>query len=254
VPTASEPPVARRGRPGNGEQTGSGPRAGLLPEGRRAYLAAASGSVLGVALRLTTGSSSEAAYLGLADDVLVIMAGYQLTYVVLTLAVFAGTTADDADRAAAVMPPGTWVRRWIAATEPGAGAALTVGLLAMAAAVVVLPQASTLDSRFSPGALALLCVALIATAWATMVVTYSVDYLRRDRQEGGLDFPGPDRTTFADYLYFSLAVGTTFGTTDVTVTSTAVRRTVTGQALVAFVFNTVIISLSVGSIAALAAR
>lgn len=189
----------------------------------------------------------------LLDDFLVIMAGYELTYVVLTLVALHRTSADDADRAVGAMPPGSWTRRWVTFTDPGVGAALSVGLLAMTAAVVVLPQAATLESRYSSGVLVALSVTLIAGAWATMVLTYAVDYMRRDRRSGGLEFPGTEPPAFADYLYFALSVGTTFGTTDVTITSTDVRRTVTGQALVAFVFNTVIIALSVGSIAGLAA-
>ena len=228
-------------------------RDGLLPEGRRAYLAAALAAVVCLGLRAVSGGWSSVDPFGrLLDDLLVIMAVYQVAYVVLTHAALAGGTAQEVDRAVAAMPMGSWVGRWVTGTEPGAGAALGVSVLAMAAAVAVLPQAGTLDSRFPPAALTAVCVLLIASAWAVEVTTYAVDYMRRDRTGGGLEFPGDAAPVFADYLYLAVAVGTTFGTTDVTVTSTAIRRTITGHALVAFVFNTVIISLSVGSVAALA--
>lgn len=64
--------------------------------------------------------------------------------------------------------------------------------------------------------------------------------------------PQPDRRDgdegqhgFADYFYFSLTVATTFGATDVDVMTTRMRRTVTGHAALAFLFNTVIIALLV---------
>ncbi|MGX1507891.1 UNVERIFIED_CONTAM: hypothetical protein RKD43_006516 [Streptomyces graminofaciens] len=48
--------------------------------------------------------------------------------------------------------------------------------------------------------------------------------------------------------YFALSVRTTFGTTDVTVMSRELRRTVAANATIAFVFNTVIVA---GMVAAL---
>lgn len=37
-------------------------------------------------------------------------------------------------------------------------------------------------------------------------------------ERGGLDFPGDDEPGLIDFAYFAMAVGTTFGSTDVTVT------------------------------------
>lgn len=174
------------------------------------------------------------------DDVVLLFTVYQLVYVTVTLTVFARTSDRELARVASTFLPSSWVRRWVYLTEPGAGAALTVGVLAMVSAVAVLPRTADLPSRFSPHVLTALSLTLIITAWATMVLTYAVDYLRRDHQGGGLNFPGGGTRAFTDYLYFSVSVATTFGTTDVTVTRSELRRTVTGQALTAFAFNTVI--------------
>ena len=48
-----------------------------------------------------------------------------------------------------------------------------------------------------------------------------------------------------DYLYFAIAVQSTFGTTDVNVTTRDIRRTVMVHNCLAFVFNSVIIALIV---------
>ncbi|UUI71738.1 DUF1345 domain-containing protein [Cellulomonas xiejunii] len=222
----------------------------LLTEAARSYVAGGVATVLSLAPVM---SSADGRQWGVVDHLLVFLAGYQLVYVVLTLAVYLPASPRTVARAAVAMPRRGLVHRWLLVAEPGAGAALVVGAGAMAAAVVVLPQADRFSSVLSAPLLVAICVALIVSAWATMVLTYAVDYLRRDAATGGLRFPGEGPRVFSDYLYVAVSVGTTFGTTDVEVTSSALRRTVTGQALAAFLFNAVIVAMTVASIAALAA-
>lgn len=95
-------------------------------------------------------------------------------------------------------------------------------------------------------------IALLVASWLSVVVTYSVEYMCRDQREPGtqLSFPGGnDDLRWMDYLYFSFGVSTTFGTTDVDVQDTSMRRTVTGQGIIAFIFNTVILAVAIGAIA-----
>ena len=89
---------------------------------------------------------------------------------------------------------------------------------------------------------------LVVTAWVTVAVTYAADCARRHTASPALDFPGEPATGFADYLHFSLSVSTTFGSTDVTVTSASGRRVVLVHGLVAFVFNTVVLALLVSAL------
>lgn len=51
-----------------------------------------------------------------------------------------------------------------------------------------------------------------------------------------------------DYLYFSLGVSTSFATSDVTVRTSSLRRTVAGHGVIAFVFNTVILAVAIGAL------
>lgn len=85
--------------------------------------------------------------------------------------------------------------------------------------------------------------------------TRAVAYLLADVREGGtaLGFPGEvgERRTFTDYPYFSLAVSSTFGPTDVQVRSTRTRRLVAGHGVTAFAFNTVILGAVVSMLVAL---
>ncbi len=215
----------------------------------RSYVAGAAAILLVLGLRDARGGAPWT----VVDSVLVVLGAYQLLYVLLTLTVYLPAPAAAVARAAAAMPRRDLVHRWLFVAEPGAGAALSVGAGAMAAAVVVLPQAGDVPSALPAPVLVGICLGLIVTAWATMVLTYAVDYLRRDLTDGGMRFPGDEQRVFSDYLYVAVSVGTTFGTTDVEVTTSAMRRTVTGQGLAAFVFNAVIVAIAVASVAALAA-
>lgn len=49
-------------------------------------------------------------------------------------------------------------------------------------------------------------------------------------------------------MYFALSVMTTFGTTDVTVLSREMRRTVAANAVIAFVFNTITVASVVAAL------
>ncbi len=220
----------------------------LLTESARSSLGGAVGIVVVMCGQLTAGGRAWS----LVDGLLVAMVTYQLVYVLLTLALYLPAGPAVVARAAASMPRRGPLHRWFLLTEPGAGAALAVGLVAMVTAVVVLPQSGALPSALPPPVLVALGIVLVVSAWLTMVVTYAVDYLRRDATDGGLRFAGDEPRVFADYLYVAVAVATTFGTTDVEVTRSALRRTVTGHALAAFVFNAVVVAMSVASIVALA--
>ena len=71
---------------------------------------------------------------------------------------------------------------------------------------------------------------------------WSAAALRGPRRPG-LEFPGNRANTFADYRYFAVAVATTFGATDVNITTPRMRRIVNAHTLLTFVYNSVIVTL-----------
>jgi len=98
-------------------------------------------------------------------------------------------------------------------------------------------------------------LAMVGSVWASVMLTYAVHYARTDLAAAAnghpeLGFPGDADRSFSDYLYMSAMIQATFGTTDVEVRSTAMRRTVTGQAVLAFVFNTGIIAVVISLVLA----
>lgn len=67
----------------------------------------------------------------------------------------------------------------------------------------------------------------------------------------GLDFPSEKHPDFLDFAYFAFVVGMTCQVSDVPVTSRRLRRLVLLHGVLAFVFNTVILALSINLAASL---
>jgi uncharacterized membrane protein len=68
----------------------------------------------------------------------------------------------------------------------------------------------------------------------------------------GLNFPNCDEPDFLDFAYFSFVIGMTFQVSDVSITSSRIRRLSLVHALLSFVFNTVILALSINLASGLA--
>ena len=69
-----------------------------------------------------------------------------------------------------------------------------------------------------------------------------------DRDSGGLDFPSDDLPDYGDFAYFSFVLGMTFQVSDVEITSKPIRRLALYHSLAAFLFNIVVVALSVSLI------
>jgi uncharacterized membrane protein len=102
-------------------------------------------------------------------------------------------------------------------------------------------------------------VATLALSWLTTNVSfayrYAHEYYTKTQDEGGVDggieFPKDDRPDYLDFIYFSFVLGMTFQVSDCNVTSKKLRRLATLQGLIGFLFNTVILALSVNIAAGL---
>ena len=63
--------------------------------------------------------------------------------------------------------------------------------------------------------------------------------------DGGLEFPGETRPDYLDFLYFAVVLGMTFQVSDVQISARKLRRLALVHGLLGFMFNTVIIALTV---------
>ena len=96
-----------------------------------------------------------------------------------------------------------------------------------------------------------LAIITIASTWAFTQVMFALHYAHQYYQAedknlpGGLLFPGGHAPDYADFLYFSCVIGTSGQTADIAISSRALRRIALLHCLLAFLFNTTILALSI---------
>lgn len=108
-----------------------------------------------------------------------------------------------------------------------------------------------------------LAFASVALGWLTIhtmaALHYAHLYWRPGSTETGpnagksLDFPGDAAPGAYDFLYFAFVIGMTAQTSDVAITSTAMRKVNLLHAIVSFFFNTVLVAAAVNAAVSLAA-
>src|SRR5262249_11801412 len=96
--------------------------------------------------------------------------------------------------------------------------------------------------------LALLCLLAAVTAGVLCPTTstrrYADLYYRDDGDLGGLGFPGTEMPCLLDFAYYAFTIGMCFQVSDVTVTQHRMRQATLGHALLSFVFNTLVLALT----------
>jgi len=98
-----------------------------------------------------------------------------------------------------------------------------------------------------------LAIGTIVSAWFVMQVVFTMHYAHGYYHPAatgqgiarGLNFPGEDVPDYWDFLYFTTSIGATAQTADVSISSKAMRRIATVQAVLSFIFNAAILALAV---------
>jgi uncharacterized membrane protein len=67
----------------------------------------------------------------------------------------------------------------------------------------------------------------------------------KGQNAGGLVIPGEDHPDYLDFAYFSFVIGMTFQVSDIQITSQRIRRMALLHGLLSFIFNTVIVALTI---------
>jgi uncharacterized membrane protein len=125
------------------------------------------------------------------------------------------------------------------------------------AAIFLFSQAA--GHKTHEGASLAFVVVTLALSWLTTHVMfayrYAHEYYSYDLDHGeidrGIEFPQDGRPDYLDFIYFSFVLGMTFQVSDCNVTAKKLRRLATVQGLIGFLFNTVILALSVNIAASL---
>jgi len=114
------------------------------------------------------------------------------------------------------------------------------------------------DHKTQRGLYLAFVVVTLALSWLTTHVSFAYRYAHEyyttnetGAPDGGIQFPNDDHPDYLDFIYFSFVLGMTFQVSDCNVTSKKLRRLATLQGLIGFLFNTVILALSVNIAASL---
>ena len=166
-----------------------------------------------------------------------------LIYLVSSAILARSLTNDDLRQKASLDDEGIWL----------------IGVITLAAISLSLGSLVLLlgnDQR--NGWLLVQAVANVPLGWATLHTIMAFHYAHlfftksdegdKRRDSGGLEFPKTKEPCFGDFLYFSFVVGMTAQTSDVDLTSRAMRNTTVVHGAVSFLFNTVILALAVNAL------
>lgn len=160
---------------------------------------------------------------------------------------------------------------WVWATIGGADAATTArlareedesraaaeavligaGIAGLMAVAFTLAQAGRSEAP-DRGLLTALAIGSVALAWMSLHTVWLLRYARLyfSPPDGGVDFhdEAPD---YADFAYLALTVGMCFQVSDTDLTGKRVRRTALHHALLSYLYGTVIVAVTVNSVAGL---
>jgi len=151
--------------------------------------------------------------------------------------------------------------RWRArAQDDGAVAILMLTVISatMSLAAIVL---ELIGSKGQPSPLRELHLALagitVLCSWLLVHTSFALHYAHEFYVEhardgsAALQIPGGGDPDFADFLYFSFVIGTTSQTADISIASPRIRRFALLHCIVAFLFNTTLLALTINIAAGL---
>jgi uncharacterized membrane protein len=162
-------------------------------------------------------------------------------YVALGLWIASGATPDTMRRRAILLDEG----RFTVLTFT------SVASLASLAAIVYELSASKTIAEPERWLHVALAGSTVVLSWGFMHMVFAQHYaheyysVHRADHEKSLDFPGSAMPVYWDFYYFSYVIGAAAQTADVSVTSTASRKTAVAHGVLAFFFNTFILALTI---------
>jgi uncharacterized membrane protein len=145
----------------------------------------------------------------------------------------------------------TRIRRRAALQDEGRTAVLVLVVAAALASLgAILAELGGARGADRQGAHLGLAAVTILLSWSFTHTIFALHYAHEYYDEnahkgGGLRFPGDAPPDYWDFVYFSFVIGMTSQVSDVSVTSSAIRRTVTAHGVASFIFNATLLALTV---------
>lgn len=131
---------------------------------------------------------------------------------------------------------------------------IVAALVSLFAVVVLLGSLKTL-SQVETIRHVILSGLTVVSAWTLIHSIFTLHYAHLyyydsndTRQVGGLAFPDKEPPDYLDFAYFSFVIGMTCQVSDIAITSKRLRRLSLLHGVLSFLFNTLIIALSINTI------
>jgi uncharacterized membrane protein len=99
-------------------------------------------------------------------------------------------------------------------------------------------------------ALAILSVVATLLAWALVNTVFALKYARHYylNDDSGIEFKQEQAPAYSDFAYLAFTVGMSYAVSDTEPTTTAIRKTALGHALLSYGFGTIIIAVAINLI------
>ena len=173
-----------------------------------------------------------------------------IVYLGLAAYLFASEHLDRMATDAATQQEGEWTIFWLTL------AAITFSFIAIIGEFAGIAK----NMPTGPRNLHLLLVAItLFVSWMMTHTTFAFRYAHEFYEvdpggsgiSGGLEFPGEKRPDYLDFMYFALVLGMTFQVSDVQITARKFRRLAAAHGLLGFLYNAIIVALTVNLAAGL---
>ncbi|HEX4172860.1 MAG TPA: DUF1345 domain-containing protein [Acetobacteraceae bacterium] len=173
-----------------------------------------------------------------------------IAFLTLAAYLFASEHLDRMAADAAAQEEGEWTIFWLTV------AAVTFSFVAIIGEFAGITKDMPPPQRTLR--LALVAITLLVS-WLMTHTTFAFRYAHEFYQvapdgsgiSGGLEFPGEKRPDYLDFMYFALVLGMTFQVSDVQITARKFRRLAAAHGLLGFLYNAIIVALTVNLAAGL---
>lgn len=137
---------------------------------------------------------------------------------------------------------------------------VVVAALVSLFAVMYLISSVQNESQRQIAAHVALALCSISCSWFLVHTLFTIHYAHvyydstQKGKSGGLDFPDDEAPDYLDFAYFSFVIGMTSQVSDVQISSKPMRRLALLHGLLSFVFNALIVALTINTVSGLLGR
>jgi uncharacterized membrane protein len=164
-------------------------------------------------------------------------------FLVMMVVLFSAAATDAMEPNAEAQQEGEWTLFFLVVAGAAASFAAILGEFGS------MKDAAAPDKAFKVGLVAGTLLLSWLLTHGVFALRYAHEFYSRTGNapelDKGLEFPGEPLPDYWDFFYFALVLGMTFQVSDVQITSRKLRRLATLHGLLGFLFNTVIVALTV---------